>query len=375
MKILHTVQAYYPVIGGSEELVRKISEGLALKGNDVTVFTSGQDTDSIDSHNGVKIRRYKLGGNSVRGIRGTEEEKRRYTQDVVEGNFDLMMNYAAQSWHLDLLLPILDKIKYKKVLAPVGYSGLFNPEYKQYFDALPDNLRKYDHLIYHSEIYQDKTFGDKNNLKNYTIIPNFADSSEFEKNETDFKSKYGIKSKYMFLNVSNHYKDKGHRFAIEAFNKANIPDSVFVIIGNPTKFFYPISDCYLQCKAAEIMSKGKLRVLKRVSREDTVAAFKSADLFLFGSKVECSPLVIFEAMASKTVWLSTDVGNVKELKGGLLVSSPQEMSREVKNLLSNKHRYNTIKDEGYNSFIANHDLKQIIKIYETLYLDLLKKQE
>jgi glycosyltransferase involved in cell wall biosynthesis len=54
-----------------------------------------------------------------------------------------------------------------------------------------------------------------------------------------------------------------------------------------------------------------------------VEAYKAADLFLFPSQIECSPLVLFEALASKTPFLTTDVGNAKEIidwsGGGLLL--------------------------------------------------------
>ena len=45
----------------------------------------------------------------------------------------------------------------------------------------------------------------------------------------------------------------------------------------------------------------------------TVNAFKQANLFLFPSLIECSPIVLFEAMASSTPFLVSDVGNSKEI--------------------------------------------------------------
>jgi glycosyltransferase involved in cell wall biosynthesis len=49
------------------------------------------------------------------------------------------------------------------------------------------------------------------------------------------------------------------------------------------------------------------------SRSDVIQAFHHADLFLFPSHIECSPIVLFEAMASKTPFLITDVGNAREI--------------------------------------------------------------
>ena len=48
-------------------------------------------------------------------------------------------------------------------------------------------------------------------------------------------------------------------------------------------------------------------------RADLIEAFKAADLFVFASNVEYSPLVLFEAAASGTPFLSVPVGNAAEI--------------------------------------------------------------
>ena len=59
------------------------------------------------------------------------------------------------------------------------------------------------------------------------------------------------------------------------------------------------------------------------TRAEIVSLYSEADLLLFPSKIECSPVVLFESIASKTPFLTTDVGNAKEIiewtKGGLLL--------------------------------------------------------
>ena len=44
-----------------------------------------------------------------------------------------------------------------------------------------------------------------------------------------------------------------------------------------------------------------------------MAAFKQSDLFLFPSQIECSPIVLFEAMAAGLPFLSSDAGNAAEI--------------------------------------------------------------
>ncbi len=371
MKILHTVQGYYPKIGGSEELVRKVSEELIQRGHDVTVYTSFDERRDFSELNGVKIKQFKVSGNIVRGIKGYESKV--YVDAVLSGSFNLMMNYAAQTWATDLLFPVLSRIPFKKILATVGYAGLHMNKYAEYFKMLPIYLNQYDGLIYHSAIYQDKLFGDRNNISHFSIIPNFADMKEFEgsNKESDFRSKYHINSKLMFLSVSNHYRDKGHAFVIDSFLDSKSNDATLVIIGNPTNKFKIYSDCYFSCKSREYLHKKKIIILTHLPRQDVINAYKQADLFLFGSKVECSPLVIFESMCSKTPWISTNVGNTKELQGGIIVNSKREMSLAIKQLTMDANYYSQLSAAGYSAILNTYNLNNIVTIYEKLYQSLI----
>jgi glycogen synthase len=40
MRILHVTPSYFPVLGGGELHLQKLSEGLASRGHEVTVFTA-----------------------------------------------------------------------------------------------------------------------------------------------------------------------------------------------------------------------------------------------------------------------------------------------------------------------------------------------
>lgn len=48
-------------------------------------------------------------------------------------------------------------------------------------------------------------------------------------------------------------------------------------------------------------------------REDVISAFLEADLFVFASRVEYSPLVLFEAAAAGTPFITVPVGNSREI--------------------------------------------------------------
>ena len=54
--------------------------------------------------------------------------------------------------------------------------------------------------------------------------------------------------------------------------------------------------CYYECKLKEFFNRNIMIV--ELPREDVVALYKESDVFLFPSNVECSPIVLFEAMAA-----------------------------------------------------------------------------
>jgi glycosyltransferase involved in cell wall biosynthesis len=90
---------------------------------------------------------------------------------------------------------------------------------------------------------------------------------------------------------------------------------------------------------------GRIRLVGRKTGDDLRRAFESADLFVFPSHSEGSPMVVLEAMAYGLPVLSTDVGNVRDVLGadtaepaGVLLDGappvdPLALAREIDRLL------------------------------------------
>jgi glycosyltransferase involved in cell wall biosynthesis len=310
MKVLLTVEYYLPSVGGAQEVVRQIAEHLVRSGHDVTVATTMLPERKEKIVNGVKIIEFMISGNQVRGYTGNIEE---YQQFLLAGQFDLMMNYAAQQWSADLVFPILGSLPFPAILAPCGFSGLQRLAYQNYFSEMPDVLRKYNHLVFHSEKYQDIEFTRAHGILHFSVIPNAA-GDEFEMFDPTFRQTYGIpEGEALLLTVGNHTGLKGHRLVIRAFQKARIGKSTLIIIGD-----LAAGRCVRECRAlsavTKLLSLGKKRILLiHPPRPVVVAAYHAADLFVFGSRVEASPLVLFEAMASRTPFLTTACGNAEEI--------------------------------------------------------------
>lgn len=126
MRILHTFAFYEPSKGGAQEVIKQLSERLAKRGHQMTVATAYLPGRRHLDLNGVDIRQFRISGNAVKGIAGEIEA---YQNFLLRSEFDVMLNCAAQTWTTDLTFPVLDQIKAKKIIVPLGYSRL--PLYRE----------------------------------------------------------------------------------------------------------------------------------------------------------------------------------------------------------------------------------------------------
>ncbi|MFH1997557.1 MAG: glycosyltransferase family 4 protein, partial [Patescibacteria group bacterium] len=132
-------------------------------------------------------------------------------------------------------------------------------------------------------------------------------------------------------------------------------------------------------------NKNKI-LIKTLDRRKTVSAYQQADLFLFPSNIECSPLVLFEAMASKTPFLTTEVGNTKEIiewsNSGMLLPTKKnkksyscaqidESADLLRKLYNSKVLREKMIQNGFNAWNNKFTWEKITKNYENLYKSLL----
>lgn len=315
MKILHTSEFYYPSVGGIQTVVRQISERLVDMGHDVTVATSFHPDRDFGVLNGVSIAQFGVSGSQACGYSGDVDG---YIRFLREFQCDVITSFGMQQWATDLAFQSSAEDGTIRTIVPTGFSGIKVPEYKDYYRDIPSILKGYDTCVLLSERTPDAQF-----IKRYTeaatvVISNGADEREFSiRPQIDLRSRLGIPPHhFLILSVGSHTGVKGHGEAIEIFDRANIRDATLLLVGNSSG-----DGCTRSCReAAEAFSvsgrrrkDNKILLLKTLTREEAVSAFWDSQLFLFTSNIECSPLVLFECMASGTPFLSTDVGNAREI--------------------------------------------------------------
>lgn len=405
MRILFCCEFYYPSVGGVQEVMRHLAERLVQRGHHVTVATTRLAERDFTSHNGVEIVEFGITGNAVRGMHG---ELDRYRDYVKAFDGDAIMIKAAQQWTFDALWPVLDQIHTRKVFIPCGFSGLYEPTYSSYFEALPDVLRQFDHLIFYAERYRDIDFARQHGLERRTILPNGACEVEFSvPRDKEFRSRHGIpEDSFVFLTVGSITGVKGHKEIAEAFARlrngrrkvtlilnGNPPPAPAVVVTPPQEATQTprnaaqkvigflggrvrrvgglawrsfgvlrreglrgVRSRIYALAAAQLDAAGHLHWLPhrmrkaadpigywvdRASRQpnkqvlqinlgrgELVQAYMNADLFVFASNIEYSPLVLFETAAAGTPFLSVPVGNADEIArwtgGGVICDAPKD---------------------------------------------------
>jgi len=421
MKLLFCCEHYWPSGGGVQEVIRQISERLVSAGHEVSVATGVNRGRTSDVLGGVKIHAFNVSGNLTAGLKG---EVDRYQRFVTSFDGDAILIKAAQQWTFDALWPVLDDIKVRKVFVPCGFSSLYEPAFSRYFAQMPDILRKFDHLIFYAESYRDIDFARAHGIGNFSVIPNGASEVDFNRVGTSrLREKLGIPADdFLFLTVGSPIQMKGHQEVAAAFAKMRIGarNATLILNGHwPKHSLLSVLRLFLRPRTVARglvmlwqkgwrgvwdrlfpktvfvgtlassptggvqggeVSQGARRVLcLDMPRSDVLDAFFEADLFVFASKVEYSPLVLFESAAAGTPFLTVPVGNAAEIVrwtgGGVLCPadldekryvqvSPDVLAREMEKAMQSEDMFRRLGATGRRSWQEHFTWEKIAHSYE-----------
>jgi L-malate glycosyltransferase len=374
MKILHLTESYYPETGGVSAIMRLLSESLAKQGNEVTVATQYNPERKTKVINRVKVEEFRVSGKFHNGYQGEVESYQNFIRNI---DCDLLTIYAAQTWAADLVFPLLKEINAKKIFIPCGFSSLYDPNYREYYENMPDVLRAFDHVIYFDQYSWDYAFGQKHSVNHFSIIPECADYDGFEAKGKTFREEYSIKTKYFALCVANYGRNKAQHYLLETFLKTKSKDVTLVFIGSKPnhrnqKLYFNLLQ--LMGLAVKIHDRTKsIKLLTDVNRGMVVKAFHEADIFLLGSSFEVgTPAVIYEAMAAGLPFISSKSGSLGELyySGGWIVNTTREMANGIDILLNGELLREELSEYGkgeYNShYTVSHYIENMTRLYTSI---------
>lgn len=425
MKLLFCSEFFYPSIGGVQEVMRHIATRMVKAGHEVTVATSFLAERVSNEHSGITIKPFAVAGNAVNGMIGEVDEYRRF---LLESDFDVLFVYAAQQWTFDALWKVLPDLQMHKVVVPCGYSGLAEASYREYFQKLPAILAQFDAIVYHARNYRDYEFGKKHGLEERAVvIPNGADDQEFSTNlEPGFRERMAIsEGALVLLTVGSMNGAKGHLEVAQAFEQLDLGgngSAVLLLNGNrmPSQVRDPSARARIREVVRFLRTHGPIRSAKIIvrkilmmlgvglgyfaaldrcvarvnrmrdrkiivcdlARPDLIQAFFLADLYVFASYIEYSPLVLYEACAAGTPFLSLSVGNASEIaewtqggevlpvepnERGLRVVSPTILAAQIKRLLENKPRLEELGASGRQAWQERFNWNALAQEYMRLF--------
>jgi len=322
--------------------VREQVTGLAARGHEVTVAT-GHDTrrTAADSFGSLQVREFRCSGifGSRQGYAGEFAEYRNFVAGFAT---DAVICHGWENWATDLILPVLARKRTLRVLVSHGINAHRwrpHPRFSwglgtwarmlPYALRLPRSLRCFDHLVFLSPRLDRRRFFDHWVLERtggpgWSAIPNGCWPERFADPTEDFRCQHGLKDEFMILCVGVYAVSKGQEVALRAYCAANPGAAVLVFIGNE------INDYARQLQdLAKILlpqdSPTRVLFLEKQDRGSIRAAYRAADLVLLTSLGETQPLVLLDAMAAGKPFLSTDVGCVSELPGGVVVQKVYEL--------------------------------------------------
>jgi glycosyltransferase involved in cell wall biosynthesis len=409
-------------------VIQQLAERFVAMGHDVTVATRRLPSRKGSELNGVHIKEFSVFGNRVAGMKG---EVKAYQEFVQNGKFDVVMIKAAQQWTFDALWPVLDEVSSAKVFIPCGFSGLYEPAYAGYFQQLPNILRKFDHLIFYASDYRDINFAREHGIDHYSIVPNGASEIEFNTlPNPNFRNTLGIgKEDFLFLTVGSFTGLKGHLEVAKAFALADFNSYPATLILNGNKPVHYDENILQKLQRAlgvvrvyglKYTVKHVLKISLRsmgikVGKDDElvttltnigkqphkhvmvtdlprpalVQAFMAADLFVFASNVEYSPLVLFESAAAGTPFLTVPVGNAEEIAlwtgAGMICPAerdvkgytrvdPSKLAQLMTQLVRDEALRRSLGASGRRHWQEKFTWEKISRQYEAIFLRLMDRK-
>lgn len=386
MKILMTVNTYKPSLNGVQFVTSYLAEGLAKKGHIVDLITCTcpsltQVKEEII--NGVHVIRWEAQTVHMKHI----GDRVGYQEFVLEKQYeyDAIINVGSQTPFTDWLLPIMSQIEIPKVLHlhsvwdfrfyKTDFCSLKsilvklygNVHWKVYFAKYKKAFKKYDSVLQlHEHDYGCDFFRKKYRIKSI-ILENAVEESFFDIDERN-------KKKYV-INVSNFKKVKNQIDCIKAFTQSGLDEEwKLVLVGSKeTDYYHQLKEYCNQY----LDGKQRLRVELKLglTRKEICELVKESEIYLMTSIWEAFPISILESMAAGVPFVSSDVGIVKYLPGGIIAHSKVEFIKSLEKLAKDSKYRKALGGEGKAAAIENYRVEDKVAQLENILFDLIKGEK
>ena len=360
-KILFISESYYPFQSGVPVVVRYLAEGLVSKGYNVTVTTSIEKETALsktDTLNGVEIKRFALWRDVSKCIRGEINEIRQY---VVSNHFDVIILECGQTVTTDVLLPVLNRINAQILIHAHGLSGLLvkpfeiKNDFKHTIGGTYNWFRMkwyYGHTfkkaclyIYASISLTDCDSGYhylSKHIPNNYVLPNAADDLFFEQGAIAYN--LPINKPYS-ISIANYTVVKNQVMMLQEYYKTKNHDHALVMIGSsPNNYYRKLIE---EKKRLDYkFGHRDVLILTGIERKFFPFLLDNASLYLVTSTYEEYSISLIEAMSRGVPFISTNVGNAKDLPGGVTIEKTDDLHLVIDEMFDNKEELQKLSNAG-----------------------------
>ena len=368
--------AYYPHVGGVEELVRQLAHSYRRKGIRAIVLTNRwpRTLPAFETHERTAVYRlamrtpepdlraritYYLSHLAIR--RQVLAILRRHQVDVI--HVQCVSSNGLYAYHASkaLGLPLVVTTQGERTMDATQiyqHSSFLNGVLRSLLDDADYISACSRDTLEDMERYYGKPFAER-----ASVIYNGIETADFERAEP-----FAHPRPYI-LGIGRLVEQKGFDVLIEAFARANVEGCDLIIAGEGTQ------RAALEKLAASLGVADRVIFPGRADRPTAASLFKGALFFVLPSRQEPMGIVNLEAMAAGKAIIASRVGGVPEIvldgETGLLVpgSDAESLASAIRRLANDdelRTRLATAGNARAQEFAWNAIAGQYVKIYEGL---------
>lgn len=205
---------------------------------------------------------------------------------------------------------------------------VLTPYWEVYHRLHWKQIMKYDACVHLFENDSSHKYFKEHGFKNNEVILNSCDHELFEPaTDTDktVVKDLGIGDRF-FLYVANFCAGKDQMLALENFYQLNEKDIELIFVGSKNnEYLQGLIERKNQLDM-EYSTEKKVKFITELPRNKTVSLIRECYACLMTSNNEYLPITLIEAMACNKPFISTNVGVVAKLPGGVIANEGEDVA-------------------------------------------------
>lgn len=341
MKIIITVESYYPLKNGVQEITQRYAEYLSKK-NEVIVITRSVDgSPEEEIYNGVKIKRVNIYTKRSLYYGNIKMYKEMLHELCFRG--DIMINVCLQTVFTDCILRNLDQYECKKILYFHGMAHFSFPKiekvdfhdicswllnvirWRTFYNFNKRNISKYDAIIHLHKMDNTYKMCKKLSNNNY-VLENVAHIDQTILNDGSDV----IDNEKPYIMIANYIHDKNQELALKSYYLSKSTRKLVFVGSYESKYLNRLKR--IAKKYENSFPKKSIEFIVGENHTITMKRLANSYALLHSSKSEKYPVVLSEALACGVPFIATDTGITRFLDGGIICTNSREFTKAINSL-------------------------------------------